>query len=144
MTTAKGHGSTVRAAREAAGKDPSEVAAALGLTFEAYRDLEWFDDEITSVVSFRDVVKLGEILRLDLRRMFGADSDTIATFDDLAAALRARLAGTSLEELENDVGWELAGALAAPTDFANFTLDGLADVATPVAIDWRHLLPVAT
>lgn len=141
MTAGSGHAASVRAAREASGKDVGEIATALGLSFEAYRDLEWFDDEITSVVSFRDVVKLGEVLDLDVRRMFGAGTEATATFDDLAAALRARLAETPLEQLEDDLGWELAAPLADPTAFADFTLDGLADVATPLGIDWRHLLP---
>jgi hypothetical protein len=137
-----GYADTVRAAREAAGKDPGELAAALGISYESYRDIEWYDDEITSVVSFRDAVILAELIELDLRRMFGAD-DTVVTFDDLAAALRVRLDETPLEQLEDELGWELADALADPAAFADFSLDGLADVAAPVGLDWRHLLPVA-
>jgi hypothetical protein len=110
--------------------------------YESYRDIEWYDDEITSVVSYRDAVTLADLIELDLRRMFGAD-DTALTFADLAAALRVRLDETALEQLENELGWELAGALADPTTFAEFSLDGLADVAAPVGLDWRHLLPLA-
>lgn len=131
----------VRTAREAAGKDPGELAAALDMSYESYRDIESFDDEITSVVSFRDVVTLADLLELDLRRMFGAD-DTVKTFEDLAAALRVRLDETPLEQLENELGWELGAALADPAAFADFSLDGLADVAGPVGLDWRQLLPV--
>ena len=136
-----GYAETVRAAREAAGKDLGELAAALDMSFESYRDVESYDDEITSVVSYSDAVALADILELDLRRMFGAD-DTIVTFADLAAALRVRLGETPLEQLENDLGWELAGGLADPATFAEFSLDGLADIAAPVGLDWRHLLPV--
>jgi ribosome-binding protein aMBF1 (putative translation factor) len=50
-----GYADAIRTAREAAGKDPGELAAALGMTYESYRDLEWHDDEITTVVSFREV-----------------------------------------------------------------------------------------
>jgi len=137
-----GYAAAIRATREATGKDLGELAAALDMTFESYRDLEDYDDEITSVVSFRDVVTLGDVLKLDLRRLFGAD-DTVVTFEELAAALRARLAETPLEQLEDELGWELADALADPAAFAEFSLDGLADVAGPVGIDWRHLLPRA-
>ncbi|HUR16011.1 MAG TPA: hypothetical protein VMZ33_01885 [Candidatus Limnocylindrales bacterium] len=136
-----GFAGTIRAAREAAGKDPGELAAALEMSYESYRDIEWYDDEITSVVSYRDAVTLAGLLELDLRGMFGAD-DTVIAFADLAAALRLRLGGTSLEQLEDELGWELAGALADPTTFAEFSLDGLADVAGPLGLDWRHLLPV--
>jgi hypothetical protein len=137
-----GYADTIRAAREATGKDPGELAAALDMSYESYRDIEWHDDEITSVVSYRDAVTLADLVALDLRRMFGAD-DTVVTFADLAAALRVRLGETPLEQLEDELGWELAGALADPTTFAEFSLDGLADVAAPLGLDWRHLLPVA-
>src|SRR3954454_2522890 len=136
-----GYADAIRAARESAGKDPRELAAALGMSYESYRDLESYEDEITSVVSFRDAVTLADLLELDLRRMFGAD-DTLVTFAELAAALRLRLRDTPLEQLENELGWELAGALAAPAPFADFPLDGLADVAPPFGLDWRHLLPL--
>jgi hypothetical protein len=132
----------IRAAREATGKDPGELAAALDMSYESYRDIETYDDEIISVVSFREAVTLANLLELDLRRMFGAD-DTVVTFADLAAALRLRLAETPLEQLENELGWELADALADPAAFAEFSLDGLADVAAPFELDWRHLLPLA-
>jgi hypothetical protein len=74
--------------------------------------------------------------------MFGAD-DTVVTFAELAAAIRVRLGETPLEQLENELGWELADALADLAAFAEFSLDGLADIAAPFGLDWRHLLPVA-
>ena len=136
-----GYAEAVRAAREAAGKDPGELAAALDMSYESYRDIESYDDELTSVVSFRDAVTLADLLELDLRRMFGAD-DTVVTFADLAAALRVRAGETPLEQLEDELGWELGDGLADPDAFAEFPLDGLADVAAPLGLDWRHLLPV--
>jgi DNA-binding XRE family transcriptional regulator len=135
-----GYARAVRVAREAAGRDPRELAAALDVSYESYRDIEWYDDEITSSPSFRTVVTLAELLDLDLRRMFGAD-DTVTTFADLAAAVRTRVADTPLEQVESDVGWELADALDDPAAFAEFSLDGLAEVAAPFGLDWRHLLP---
>jgi ribosome-binding protein aMBF1 (putative translation factor) len=35
-----GYAEAVRAAREAAGKDPHELAAALDMSYESYRDIE--------------------------------------------------------------------------------------------------------
>jgi ribosome-binding protein aMBF1 (putative translation factor) len=135
-----GYAEAVRAAREAAGKDPGALAAALDMSWESYRDIETYDDELTSVVSFRDVVTLADLLELDLRRLFRAD-DTVATFADLAAAVRTRVGETPLEQFENEVGWELSAAISDPAAFGDFTLDGLADVAAPLGVDWRHLLP---
>jgi hypothetical protein len=121
--------------------DPGELAAALDVSYESYVDIESYDDEITSGVSFRDLSTLADVLELDLRRLFGADA-TVVTFAELAAAVRARLDETPLEQLENEVGWELADAVADPAAFAEFTLDGLADIAAPLGLDWRHLLPL--
>jgi hypothetical protein len=109
------------------------------VTYESYRDIEWYDDEITGSLSFENVVMLAELLGLDLRHMFGAD-DAVLTFADLAAAVRTRPADTPLEQLENEIGWELADALDDPAAFAQFSLDGLADVAAPFGLDWRQLL----
>jgi transcriptional regulator with XRE-family HTH domain len=135
-----GYADVVRAAREATGMDLGELAAALNVSFESYRDIETYDDEITTSVSFANLVTLGELLDLDLRRMFGAD-DAVMSFGELAAAVRTRLATTTLDQLENDLGWELAEALDNPSAFAEFSVDGLADVAGPLGLDWRHLLP---
>jgi hypothetical protein len=137
-----GYAEAVRVAREAAGKDPGELAAALDMSYESYVDIESYGDEITSAVSFRDVVTLGDLLGLDLRRLFGAD-DGVVTFAELAAAVHSRLGETALEQLENEVGWELADVVSDPAAFAEFSLDGLADVAAPFGLDWRHLLPLS-
>lgn len=139
-----GYAAAVQAAREAAGKEPGELAAALGISYEAYRDIETYDDEITSVVSFRDVVRLAELVALDVRRLFGAGADdTVVTFAELATAVRGRVAESTLEKVEDQLGWELAAPLSDPAAFSEFSLDGLADVATPLGIDWRHLLPLS-
>lgn len=135
-----GYAAAVRAAREAAGKDPGELAAALDISWAAYWDIESFDDEITDVLSFAQAVKLANIIQLDLRRLFGA-GDAVSTFDELAAAVSARVRDSTLEQVEDELGWELGEALARPAAFADFSLDGLADVAGPVGLDWRHLLP---
>jgi ribosome-binding protein aMBF1 (putative translation factor) len=51
-----GYAAQVREAREISGHDPGELAAALEMSYESYCDIESYDDEITSVVSFREVV----------------------------------------------------------------------------------------
>jgi hypothetical protein len=135
-----GYAEAVRAAREAAGKDPGEVAAALDISWAAYWDIESYDDEITSVVSFAQAVKLADIIELDLRRLFGA-GDGVLTFDEIAAAVSARVRDSTLEQVEDTLGWELGEALARPAAFADLPLDALADIAGPLGLDWRHLLP---
>jgi hypothetical protein len=57
------------------------------------------------------IVTLGRLIRLDLRRLFGAHDDKIITFEELAAAVRAGLDTVPLEQLEDEVGWELELAI---------------------------------
>ena len=69
--------------------------------------------------------------------------DKVVTFAELAAAVRVHVVETPLEQLEDELGWELGEALADPAAFAEFSLDGLADIAAPLGLDWRHLLPLS-
>jgi hypothetical protein len=135
-----GYAEAVRAAREASGREPGELAAALDISWAAYWDIESYDDEITSVISFAQAVKLADIIDLDLRRLFGA-GDGLLTFDELAGAVRARVRDSTLEQVEDELGWELAEPLARPAAFADLPLDALVDIAGPLGLDWRHLLP---
>jgi len=128
------------AAREARGVGFAEAAAALDISFPAYVDLERYDDEIVTALSFRQVVVLSELLALDLRKFFGG-SERHRTFDELADQLRARLADRSLADLEDEIGWELGAQLESPALFADYPLDALADIAGAVDADWRDFLP---
>ena len=100
-------------------------------------------DQAQKVVSF---LRRGghplDLLELDLRCMFKPTTRRRCSRTS-AAALRLRPGETPLEQLENELGWELSDALADPAAFADFSLDGLADIAAPVGLDWQHLLPVA-
>ena len=80
------------------------------------------------------------LLGLDLRSFFGAP-DRQRTFDGLAHELRALLAHRTLDDLEEEVGWELGAQLAEPERFADLPLCGLEDVARAVGADWREFLP---
>jgi transcriptional regulator with XRE-family HTH domain len=128
------------AAREAAGVDPGEAAAALGISFESYADLESYDDEILTAVSYREVVALSDLLGFDLQSFFGG-SGRHRRFDELSEELRVRLAEQPLADLEEEVGWELGAQLETPERFADLPLDALADIAGAVGADWREFLP---
>jgi len=128
------------AAREAAGIELGDAAAALDIQFAWYADLERYDDEVLTTLSYRQVVLLGDLLALDLVTFFGG-SGRHRDFDELAAELRARVAAGSLEALEDEAGWELGPQLERPERFADMPLDALADICRLVAADWRDFLP---
>jgi hypothetical protein len=130
----------LEAAREAAGIEYGDVAAALDISFASAVDLERYDDEILTAVSYRQVVLLGRLLGLDVMAFFGG-SGRRRSFDELAAELRARLEDQPLDALEDEVGWELGPQLDAPERFADYPLDALEDISRAVGADWREFLP---
>ena len=124
-------------ARAASGRAPGELAAVLGISFEGYRDLEDFDEEIVDALTYDQLVELSGAIGLDLRRFFEADPAEI-TFAELAARLAS--AGV-LEELEERAGWEFRKQVDDPASFGELPPIALADIGALVGVDWRTLLP---
>ena len=130
-------------ARKASGRDVGELAALLGITYEAYHDLERFDEEIVDTVSLEQLIRLASALRLDLRSFFVAEDVGQVSFADLAEKLQRVLDhdGVTLSELEDEVGWELQRYLAEPATFGDLPAIALADIGQRVGLDWRSFLP---
>lgn len=139
-----GEGERLAEARRTAGRDVGELAALLGVSYEAYRDVEWFDDEIVGVLSFAQLLKVCHVLGIEPRSFFDAPARLgRVTFEELAARLR-RLApeeDADLSRLEDEVGWELRRQLAEPETFAELPAIALADIGAPLGLDWRAFLP---
>ena len=134
-------------ARKSSGRDPGELAHLPGISYEAYGDLERFDEEIVDTISFRQLVLLAGVLHLDLRSFFGAgDQMDACAFADLAARLNQLVAdgAVTLAALEDEVGWELREVLEEPGLFEELPAVALADIGGRVGIDWRSFLPPAS
>jgi len=141
---APGQAERLTEARESSGRDPGELAHLLGISFEAYRDLESFDEEIVDTISFRQLVVLAGAVHLDLRSFFGAgDQMEARAFADLAARLNQLVADgvVTLAALEDEVGWELREVLEKPDLFEELPAVALADIGGRFGIDWRSFLP---
>src|SRR4051812_1496411 len=136
-----GQAARLAAAREASGRESGELAALLEISFEAYRDLEWFDEEVVDALDYDQLLRLAEAIQLDLRRFFDADGVGTTTFAELAALLEGRPGTTA--ELEDEVGWDLGRQLADPRTFGELPAVALADIGQAVGVDWRSLLPPA-
>jgi hypothetical protein len=129
-------------AREASGRESGELAALLNISFEAYRDLEWFDEEVVDVLSFDQLLTLAGAIELDLRQFFDAGNLGHVTFAELATRLESLATDAeSLAALEEKVGWELERHLDDPPTFSELPAIALADIGEPVGVDWRSLLP---
>ena len=124
-------------ARAASGRGPGELASTLGISFEAYRDLEDFDEEIVDALTYDQLVELSGAIGLDLRQFFAADPGEI-TFFELAARLAS--AG-ALEELGESAGCEFRKQVDDPASFGELPPIALADIGALVGVDWRSLLP---
>lgn len=129
--------------REQSGREAGELAFLLGISSEAYHDLERFDEEIVDCIDFNQLTTLAAAIGLDLRKFFGADRLGHLTFPDLAARLETLTGGDAptLTALEEQVGWELGRHLDEPQTFNELPAIALADIGAAVDVDWRSLLP---
>lgn len=141
---ASGQAERLTEARKSSGRDPGELAHLLGISYEAYGDLERFDEEIVDTISFRQLVLLAGAVHLDLRSFFGAgDQMDACPFPDLAARLNQLVddGAVTLAALEDEVGWELREVLEKPDLFEELPAVALADIGGRLGIDWRSFLP---
>jgi hypothetical protein len=138
---AEGDAARLAAARRASGRDIGELAALLDISYEAYHDLESFDAEAVDCLSYDQLNTLAHAIGLDLRRFFGAEDLTGATFAELAARLQA-IAGepASIAALEEEAGWEFRRHLDDPHTFGELPAIALAEIGAQVGIDWRSFL----
>jgi len=136
----------IRAARERAGLDLSEAAHKLGVSFEEYRDLEDFDDEVWMVFSLAELRKLAQILGLTPRLILTGDAsapDETVSFTDFSRAIAesVRAGGGDADAWGERAGWDVAPLLRDPEEIWNLCPDGLRDIAGAAGIDWRSVLP---
>ena len=141
--TTPGQAQRLAEARAVSGREVAELAALLGISYEAFADLELFDEEIVDAVSLDQLLQLGAALRLDLRSFFAAEGIGHVTFAELAVRLERLLENDAmpLAALEDKVGWELRRYLDAPPTFGELPAVALADIAAPLSLDWRSFLP---
>ena len=130
-------------ARTASGHTAGELAELLGISYEAYRDLEWFDEEIVDTISFDQLIKLADALSFDVRSFFDATTLPHVPFDELATRLTGLLVdgGDTVATLEERAGWEFSRHLHAPVTFGELPAIALADIGACVGLDWRCFLP---
>jgi transcriptional regulator with XRE-family HTH domain len=135
----------IRELRLESGRTESELAAALGLTPDAYANLERFDSEIDSTLSISQALQLAGLLGTHIVELMGEGEAPGAAVPiaKVRAALAAQIARSpdSREALEDAVDWDLGPFLEAVRDWPTvYTLDFLRRLAALVDIDWRRLL----
>lgn len=141
----------IRLARTAVGIDPGVAAARLGLNFESYADLEWFDDEAFTALSLTQVLSLAEMLHVSVAELLTTDDNTARTpsvsMSSLMKTLRTQIQeeGTTVESFGDRIGWDVASAIANPSSaWHDWNVDCLIDVSTAVGVDWLAVLSSAS
>ena len=136
----------IRTARIRAGKSKAEVAQRLGLNAAWYDDLERRDDELAATLTIFQAMDLASLLGLRLSDLFGdgALPGQPVAIIDLPARIRAHLAsaGLSLDQFEDQVGWELGPFLASPVKMAaELPIAFFQALAAPLGMHWLSLVP---
>jgi transcriptional regulator with XRE-family HTH domain len=141
-----GTAENIRTHRVRAGKSAQQVAAQLGLNEAWYRDLEREDDELSSTLTLFQGLQLASLLSVRLRDLVtdnAPSSDRVALVD-LPSIVRKHIAraGTSIEEFESTVGWDLQEFLESPIKVASeLPIAFLRDLSGPLGINWLSLVP---
>lgn len=135
----------IKELRLKSGRTESELADALGLTTDAYADLERYDSEIDSTLSISQALLLADRLGTSIVELL-AEGDGQAAAVSIAtvrAAITTQIARSSgaREALEDAIDWDLGPFLEAERDWSTvYTLDFLRRLAALVDLDWRRLL----
>jgi transcriptional regulator with XRE-family HTH domain len=133
--------------RERTGLSPNEVATLVGLSPTEYFDLEFHDDELTTVISLAEIGRLASVFGVPTVALFLDVADDWPTeqisYADLAAQVRSVVAeGTPLETLENEIGWDLGAFLESePAALSNYGVDFLKDLCGRLGVVWEAALP---
>lgn len=132
--------------RERAGLSMGEVAEKMGGGFidMGVWDIEAYDDELFSVYSPRQVLRLSQIINTtpqELMNLHSSEPPVTATelvqFTNRVCVTR----GISLDQLEDKVGWHLSRMIEPPELLLqDMSLEGIIDLCKELQIDWVRVI----
>ena len=141
-----GTAARIRAYRIRAGKSQADLAKSLDLDIAWYADLESRDDELAATLTIFKAMELASILGVQLHELLDAPpitgkGMTVIELPDHILAY-AKHAGISVEQLGEQIGWELRNFIAHPIQGATeLPIRFFQTVATLLGIDWLLLVP---
>ncbi len=134
----------LRSARKRAALSPIEVVARSGVDPSCYHDMEADDDELPTVTSVSEIIRVFAAIEVDPYAFFADHGplNGVSSFKELAEAIRVHLkqSSISLTAFEELAEWEVGRPLDNPVVFGELSLDGLSSVCALVGVDWRGVL----
>jgi transcriptional regulator with XRE-family HTH domain len=137
----------LRTAREQTGRSIDQMAALLGMTREAYWDLESYDDEVLTCISIAQCAWLCRTLGMAPRALFAeesSDEQGTINLDALGLKIKAHLQAEQMDlsAFEERVGWDVATWLERPQEFftARYNVDALRDICQAIGVNWVAVL----
>ncbi len=137
----------IREARLASGLKENEIADRLGLSVEAYGDLETYDDEAFTVATLGNLAMLGRVLSVKPSVLLlgpeAIDVEHTVTFSEIVERLTRRLADDHLtaEQLGDEIGFGVEPLLASPDSLWDYDVESLYGICTRLSVDWVAALP---
>jgi DNA-binding Xre family transcriptional regulator len=135
----------LKKAREAARKEPQDLAEFVGNSKANYYDLEEHNGELYSTISLSELSALASALGVKVGELFEGRKNGGAAIspEELMSKVRDYLSvtGLSVEEFEDRVGCVIAPALQDSSKVLDWNVDFLRWVCTEIDIDWHLALP---
>ena len=139
-----GNAERIKTLRLKSGRPELELANELGITLHSYRDLEQHDEELESVVSIAQALKLANLLDIDLLVLLGETEMPVKMpIARVRSALSAQLgkSAEAKELLEDTLDWDLGPFLEGSEEWTTvYTVDFVRKLATAIEVDWQVLL----
>jgi transcriptional regulator with XRE-family HTH domain len=139
--------SRLRQARERVKLSQESIAARLGILPSEYWDIESYNDEAFTCFSVDQLSQLSAIIGVSVDELlFGSpepEPPVRTSFTVLAGRLvdLAEAKGLTVEQLSDQLGWDLAEVVTSPESLGTFNIAGLRSVCDAIGIDWRTALP---
>ena len=137
----------LRTAREQTGRSIDTMAALLGMTREAYWDLESYDDEVLTCISIAQCAVLCRTLGMAPHTLFAEESSDepgAINLEVLGLKITAHLQAEQMDlsAFEERVGWDVATWLERPQAFftARYPVDALRDICQAIGVNWVTVL----
>jgi transcriptional regulator with XRE-family HTH domain len=134
----------IQALRLKSGRTELELANELGLTIQAYSDLEQHDEELESAVSIAQALKLAKLLHTDLLALLGETEIPVKMpIARVRSALNAQLGNSAeaKELLEDTLNWDVGPFLEGSDEWTTvYTIDFVRQLAIAIEVDWQVLL----